>query len=56
MKNACYLFWLQLLLWDCDYAIQRVNASLARQRQELEEREARKLNLQVRIFECENGL
>lgn len=48
--------WFRLLLWDCDYAIQRVNTSLARQREELAERKARKEALKRRLFECEHQL
>jgi len=51
-----YTLFLRMLMWDCDYAIQRVNSSIARQQEELREREALKARLAAEIFNREHNL
>ena len=53
MKRILHLAMLRLMLWDCEFAIQRCSTAIARQREELREREDRKHELQMLVLEYE---
>ena len=56
MTGWLYTKVLRARIWDCDYAIQRINTRLKDLREELEHRQAEQDKLETELFNHEHSL